>query len=498
MRNMILLVLLAILCGVNHMAGASSAPSNSPGLTGQNSAPAVPGIELQPVITDLDLPVYVTGAGDGSNRLFIVELPGRIKVLAPGATLPELFLDITEKVETGGESGLLGLAFHPRHSENGRFFISYSRSTDGSTVIAEYRVSLSDPNKVEGEERTLLVIPQPSNIHHGGMIEFGPDNYLYVSTGDGNWEDPDNSAQNLEELRGKILRIDIDRSEGETPYSSPESNPYFGDVPGRDEVFASGFRNPWRFSFDRLSGHMHLGDVGHEKREEINLIISGGNYGWRAMEGTLCTGFDPEQCGAQQSIRPLIEYDHSDGRCSVTGGYNYRGDKASLPWGAYVFGDFCSGEILLLNEGILQSLLDTDLHIASFGEDDSGEVYVVALEGALHRIVKAGVVEPRIRIDGVEVRRRSSGEAQQPVITRSNGRNFEIVIRGSGFVEGAGVFVSGSKMKNKEVTYSDTELTARLRRSTLSQPGILEVEVVNPDGARSNVFEIELIPRAPQ
>jgi hypothetical protein len=163
-----------------------------------------------------------------------------------------------------------------------------------------------------------------------------------------------------------------------------------------------------------------------------------------------------------------------------------------------VFGDFCTGEILLLNEGIPQSLLDTDLSITSFGEDDGGELYVVALGGDVHRIVSTGPAQPMIRIDGVDVRRRSGGEPQQPVITRSNGRNFEIVIRGSGFVEGAEVFVSGRKLKNKEIDFSETELTARLRRSTLSQPGILIVEVVNPDGSRSNIFEIELIPRVPQ
>jgi glucose/arabinose dehydrogenase len=212
-------------------------------------------------------------------------------------------------------------------------------------MIAEYRVSKPNPDRAKKDEQQLLVIPQPSDIHHGGMIAFGPDGFLYISTGDGYWEDPERSAQNIEELRGKMLRIDVDRTDSGNGYSSPSSNPFWGDVAGRDEVYALGFRNPWRFSFDRATGSLYVGDVGHEQREEINVMTSGRNYGWRVFEGTRCTEFDPLECGSLASVPPLIEYEHTDGRCSVTAGYVYCGAKSSLPSGAYVFADFCTGEV---------------------------------------------------------------------------------------------------------------------------------------------------------
>lgn len=340
------------------------------------------------MLADLTSPLYVTHARDGSNRLFVVEQAGRIKVLPPGATTPTVFLDIASRVLAGGERGLLGLAFHPRFNENGRFFVDYTRRPDGATVIAEYRVSATNPDVAAPSELTLLVIEQPFPNHNGGMVEFGPDGFLYIGMGDGGSAfDPGNRAQDKTSLLGKILRIDIDRPESPSvPYSSPPGNPFAGPDPGRDEIFALGLRNPWRFSFDRATGQLYVADVGQNLFEEIDLVTVGGNYGWRVFEGTHCTNKDPERCGESGFVSPIAEYGHTGNRCSITGGYVYRGSASSLPNGAYVYGDFCSGEIFMLKDGVQTVLLDTELAVASFGEDEAGEIYVVNLAGTVHRI----------------------------------------------------------------------------------------------------------------
>jgi glucose/arabinose dehydrogenase len=350
-------------------------------------------IQLQPVLTGLSSPLYVTHARDGSNRLFIVEQGGRILVLPPGANAPSAFLDITAKVLSGGERGLLGLAFHPAYATNRRFFVNYTRQPDGATVIAEYRASASDPNVADTTETILLTIAQPFANHNGGMIEFGPqDGFLYVGMGDGgSVNDPDNRAQNINDLLGKMLRIDVNSGGGSMPYGIPAGNPFVGATPGRDEIFALGFRNPFRFSFDRVTGLLYAGDVGQASREEVDIVTPGDNYGWRVFEGTLCTNNDPGLCNPANFTPPITEYDHSLGRCSITGGYVYRGTRDTLPTGTYVFGDFCSGEIFQLfpptSGGASTVLLDTGLAISSFGEDESGEIYVVGLGGTVDRIV---------------------------------------------------------------------------------------------------------------
>lgn len=354
-------------------------------------AQAALAVQLEPVLTGLSNPVFVTGTRDGSNRLFIVEQAGVIKVVQPGQATPTLFLDIGARVLSGGEQGLLGLAFHPQYSSNWRFFVNYTRRPDGATVVAEYRVSAADPDVASTDESVLLVIAQPFANHNAGMIEFGPDGFLYIPTGDGgSANDPGNRAQNVEELLGKMLRIDVDRPAGPLPYSSPPGNPYFGATPGRDEIFAIGFRNPFRCSFDRFSGQLWCSDVGQGQREEVDIVQPGGNYGWRVLEGTRCTGLGPGSCEGTGFIAPVAEYDHGGGRCSITGGYVYRGSRGALPAGAYVFGDFCSGEIFQFHGGIQSLLIDTDLSISSFGIDDAGELYVVDLGGTVHRLVGDG------------------------------------------------------------------------------------------------------------
>jgi len=325
-----------------------------------------PRIALEPLVSNLSSPLYLTHAHDGSNRRFIIEQPGRIRVLLPGSSTPTLFLDISTRVLSGGERGLLGLAFHPQFAANGRYFVNYTRRPDGATVVAEY---------TGGSERVLFTVAQPYENHNGGMVEFGPDGLLYIGMGDGgSANDPQNRAQNLNEMLGKILRINVD---------IPNSRP---------EIFAYGMRNPWRFSFDRVTGQMYAGDVGQDSREEIDIITAGGNYGWRVWEGNRCTNLGPASCSAPGFIPPIADYDHTAGRCSITGGYVYRGRQASLPYGAYIYGDYCSGEIFMLKDGVQTLLLKTTMAISSFGEDEAGEMYVVDLNGSVFRITNPDAI----------------------------------------------------------------------------------------------------------
>lgn len=356
-------------------------------MTLATAAPAQPsGLRLDPVIGGLTSPLFVTHAPEGGSRLFIVEQPGRIKVLQPGDAAPAMFLDITVKVKSGGEQGLLGLAFHPQFATNGRFFVDYTRASDGASVIAEYRAS-ADPAHTGATERMLLVVDQPYTNHNGGMVEFGPDGYLYIGMGDGGSAfDPENRAQNGNELLGKILRIDVDHPSRTTAYSSPPGNPFVDAASTRSEIYALGLRNPYRFSFDRQTGQLYVGDVGQNSVEEIDIVTAGGNYGWRVYEGSSCTNVDPSLCEAAHYTLPIAQYPHTDGRCSITGGYVYRGAAGTFAPGTYVFGDYCSGEIFTLAKGTPTLLMRTSMNISSFGEDAAGEIYVVDLHGAVYRL----------------------------------------------------------------------------------------------------------------
>lgn len=346
-------------------------------------------VALVPIVTEgLENPLFLTQAGDGSRRLFVVEQPGRIRVLEGHALLPAPFLDITKQVLSGGERGLLGLAFHPDYRRNGRFFVNYTRKPDGATVLAEYRRG-SIATSALTEERILLIVPQPYPNHNGGMVAFGPDGYLYLGLGDGGSKgDPNNRAQNPEDLRGKILRINVDRGD---PYGIPTDNP-FAKEGGRSEIYALGLRNPWRFSFDLTTRNLWVADVGQYKWEEINLVARGGNYGWRVMEGAHC--FLPAiSCQTSKLSIPIFEYSHEKGRCSIIGGYVYRGQVLSDLIGIYIYGDFCSGEIFALHHlrrgqphDEPRELLKTSLRISSFGEDAAGELYVLDHNGGIYRL----------------------------------------------------------------------------------------------------------------
>ncbi|MEO6391772.1 MAG: PQQ-dependent sugar dehydrogenase, partial [Pyrinomonadaceae bacterium] len=305
-------------------------------------------VAFQPVLTDLDVPILVTNAGDLSNRLFVVELRGKIKVAQTGASTATVFLDLSSTILTNeGEQGLLGLAFHPQYRTNGRFFVYYTKPPDGSLQLSEFHVSAANPNVANPTEIPLLNIPHPFNANHnGGMLAFGPDGYLYLGPGDGgNGNDPPNNAQNINSLLGKILRLDVDHPNGSIPYSSPASNPFFGATPGADEIWMTGMRNPWRFSFDRADPNkLWIGDVGQGAREEIDRVdltqdpASGArNGGWRIFEGVNCTGLDPCVPLPANYVPPVADYAHIGGRCSITGGYVYRGSRGTFPTGTYIY-----------------------------------------------------------------------------------------------------------------------------------------------------------------
>lgn len=341
--------------------------------------------KLTPIVsTGLQNPLYLTHAGDGSGRLFIVEQVGRIRIYRSGKLQETPFLDIRQLVSFGGERGLLSMAFHPDYKSNGRYFVNYTRAGDGATVIAEYRVSDS-PDISETTGRILLTIAQPFSNHNGGQLQFGPDGYLYIGMGDGGSAgDPQGAGQNLETLLGKMLRIDVN---GQLPYSIPTDNPFFGSIPGRDEIYASGLRNPWRFSFDRKTGELYAADVGQGRLEEVDLIVKGGNYGWNRMEGSLC--FNPlTNCDRTGLILPITEYGRDIG-CSITGGYVYRGKQIPDLEGVYLYSDYCSGILLGYKGGSVTQYMRTGYNVASFGEDEEGELYVLDLTGTVYRIEPA-------------------------------------------------------------------------------------------------------------
>jgi glucose/arabinose dehydrogenase len=346
-------------------------------------------------------PVAITHAGD--TRLFITQQNGRIAVFDGTSVLAQPFLDITPLVSCCGERGLLSAAFHPRYRENGFFYVDYTDAS-GATVIARYSVS-SDPNRADPNSAViLLTIPQPFSNHNGGQLQFGPDGYLYIGMGDGGSAgDPGDRAQNLGELLGKLLRIDVDHG---SPYAIPPSNPFVSRAGARGEIWAYGLRNPWRFSFDRVTGDLWIADVGQGAWEEIDFQTAtspgGENYGWRRMEGNHC--FNPaSNCDSGSLVKPIAEYSHAGGACSVTGGYVYRGTRAPRLSGAYLYGDYCSGTIwgtVRAFDGTASTrvLASTTFDLTTFGEDLTGELYAADYAtGAIYRIRDAQPPTPRRR-----------------------------------------------------------------------------------------------------
>jgi glucose/arabinose dehydrogenase len=357
-------------------------------------------VTLEVVVTGLQRPLAVVNAGDGSSRLFVVEQPGRIRIVHGTELRATPFLDISSRVrDSSNEQGLLGLAFHPDFESNGRFFVNYI-DLAGDTVVAEFSRSEEDPDRADpSSEAIIMTIEQPRSNHNGGDIAFGPDGYLWIATGDGGGAgDPDGNGQNRENLLGKILRIDVD---GGSTYTIPPDNPFIDDPDAKNEIWAFGLRNPWRFSFDRLTGDLYIGDVGQGMWEEIDfeprLDPGGRNYGWNTMEGSQC--FQNDSCSSDGLRLPIAEYSHLSG-CSVTGGYVYRGTRFPSLRGLYLYGDFCSGTIWALapsNSGDWTSSIvgETNARISSFGEDESGELYLTDLgSGVLYLVSGSSATTP--------------------------------------------------------------------------------------------------------
>lgn len=355
-------------------------------------------IRLRAVADGLDSPLGVTGAGDGSRRLYVVEQGGRILVYRDQRVRSTPFLDISDRTEGGGEQGLLGLAFHPRYEDNRRFFVNYT-DLAGDTVIAEYRRAPRDRLRAMRRERVILTVDQPFANHNGGGLAFGPDGMLYVALGDGGSAgDPQNNGQRTDTLLGKVLRIDV--SSRATPYEIPDDNPLVGRPAARGEIWDYGLRNSWRISFDRETGELWIADVGQGEWEEVNREPAGSggrNYGWRVKEGRDCYPAG-EECAVtaplEDMVDPLAVYSHDLG-CSITGGYVYRGRAFPELAGNYFFGDYCSGRVWAVAAGGPENqdpvrLLDSKLSISSFGEDDRGELFVTDLAGGrLLRVVPA-------------------------------------------------------------------------------------------------------------
>jgi glucose/arabinose dehydrogenase len=358
-------------------------------------------IALKPIASGLDQPTSIVNAGD--SRLFITQQTGRIVIYDGTRILPQPFLDVSSLISCCDERGLLSVAFHPHYRDNGLFFIDYT-NTQGNTVIARYSVS-SDPNRANAASaQILLTIQQPFANHNGGQLQFGPDGFLYIGMGDGgSGGDPGNRAQSLNTLLGKLLRIDVDNT---NTYRVPPSNPFVNRAGALPEIWAYGFRNPWRFSFDRETGDLWIGDVGQNTFEEVDLqsvtSIGGENYGWRLMEGFHC--FTPStNCNDGTLTLPVVEYSHADSSCSITGGYRYRGTQSPRLLGVYFYGDFCTGKIWGLSQnanGTFTSrlLIDTALSITTFGEDANGELYVDDYgTGVVYAITDAVPGQPRHR-----------------------------------------------------------------------------------------------------
>lgn len=376
MRRIIRVTVAIILLGTLCLFSDRRALSQSPALT--------------PIISSgLSSPVYITDAGDGTSRLFIVEQGGTIKVYKNDQLLATPFLDISSKVTASGERGLLGLAFHPNFENNRKFYVYYT-DTNGDITLAEYKATTttSDVASPTSARRIMRIGHSTNSNHNGGCIQFGRDGFLYIGTGDGGGAgDPLGNGQNRKTLLGKILRIDINSGR----YRIPPTNPFRTSKVARREIWAYGLRNPWRFSFDPATGRLFAADVGQGEVEEVDIIKRGKNYGWNTLEGSQC--YSPSTgCSSRGTILPISEYHHDEGE-SITGGYLYRGNGVPALQGKYIFGDFISGTIWTLTRNTDSTwtravLFSTGLSISSFGRDRDGEVYVVDYTGTIYRITQ--------------------------------------------------------------------------------------------------------------
>lgn len=356
-------------------------------------------IGLTLLASGLGSPTGIVSTPDsGDSRLFIVDRAGLIRIINEnGVVEKEPFLDIRDRVLDRGEMGLLGLAFHPKFATNGQFYVVYSDKNQ-TTTLARFKIPAGAERADKTSEKVLLRQVQRYRNHKGGDLTFGPDGYLYVAIGDGGSSgDPQNNAQNLNDLRGKILRIDVDKDD---PYSVPPDNPFVNTKSAKDEIWAYGLRNPWRFSFDQQTEDMWIGDVGQGKMEEVNFSpageTGGKNYGWRCYEGSLPFSF-VGGCGVKdQYVFPVLEYSHTKGVCaSVTGGYVYRGKKLKDLTGKYLYADYCSGQVYTAEQKddkwVAKTAIDTPYKISTFGQGSDGELYLADIEtGSIYAVQEIG------------------------------------------------------------------------------------------------------------
>jgi glucose/arabinose dehydrogenase len=376
----------------------ASSPPTATGSSPSTSAfdPSRIAVAFEPVVDRLDSPLAVVNAGDSSGRLFVAEQTGRIRIVRDGKLLDQPLLDIADRITSGGERGLLGIAFHPRFPDDPRFFVDYT-DTNGDTRVSGFRVDPASPDRVDpGTEQRLLFVKQPYANHNGGAVVFGPDGFLYVSLGDGgSGGDPQGNGQSLTTLLGKILRIDIDHPTGDRAYGIPPDNPYADGADGRQpEIWLWGLRNPWRMSFDRATGDLWIGDVGQGDWEEVDVqragAAGGTNFGWNRMEGSHC--FKPSSdCQDPGLTLPQAEYGHDQG-CTVIGGDVDRGTAQPLLVGGYLFADYCSGRVWAIDPRVDDPrqptvVAETSHNFSAFGEDEAGELYAVDISaGTLLRV----------------------------------------------------------------------------------------------------------------
>ena len=471
-----------VCCLLVILAACVFLPSRSPA-----QAPVLPGIDFELIAPGLDLPVAITNAGDNSGRLFLTLQRGQIVIHNGAQLLDTPFLDIGSRVTCCGERGLLSTAFHPDFAANGFFFVNYT-NTGGDSVVSRFRVS-GNPNIADASsEMILLTVQQPFSNHNGGQLQFGPDGYLYIGLGDGGSAgDPGDRAQSLNTLLGKILRIDVDQG---SPYSVPANNPFVGTPGARPEIWAFGLRNPWRFSFDRETGDMFIGDVGQNSVEEVNFqqgsSNGGENYGWRRMEGSQC--FNPSSgCMAASLTGPILEYSHTGSGCggSVSGGYRYRGAGAPQLRGIYFYADYCSGRLYAAsaNNGVwtAEGPRQTSFSISSFGEDEAGEIYFTHhTGGAIYRITADRPV-PAI-------------SSVSPGSTVAGGPVFSLTVSGSNFVPSAEVRWNGDSRPTTFLT--NGQLQATISAADTLAAGVNEVRVLNPPpgGGLSQPVFFQVIP----
>lgn len=352
--------------------------------------PADFSLTLQEVASGLNSPVYVTSP-PGDARLFIVEQPGRIRIVANGQLLTTPFLDIVSRVGSGGERGMLSVAFHPQYASNGFFYV-YFTGTDGAIRVERFTVSANANQANAASAKVILAVPHPRGNHNGGLAMFGPDGMLYLGLGDGGGGgDPDLNGQNINSVLGKILRIDVNSGE---PYGIPSGNPFATRTDARREIWAYGLRNPWRFAFDQSTGGLYVADVGQNALEEINVVAAARpqvNYGWNITEGSSC--YNASTCNKQGIELPMLEYGHTGNQCSVTGGFVYRGSAMPELAGVYFYADYCAGWIKSFTfNGSASDQRDWNLgaigNITSFGEDSSRELYITSSNGRVYKLVR--------------------------------------------------------------------------------------------------------------